>query len=73
MTDRQHEHNPATDPPGAQSDQNREDAQSGHRDDETHPEPRTSGSPAQSERGESSTSGKQPEDPAPSEPRKDAD
>ena len=36
------EHNPATDPPGAVSDQNREENQSGHREDGTHPEPRTS-------------------------------
>jgi hypothetical protein len=39
----EHEHDPATDPPGAQSDQNGEEAQSGHREDGTHPEPRTSG------------------------------
>ena len=38
-------HDPASDPPGAVSDQNREENQSGHRDDETHPEPRTSGEP----------------------------
>ena len=37
------EHDPATDPPGAVSDQNGEEAQSGHRDDGTHPEPRTGG------------------------------
>lgn len=43
MTQRRSEHNPATDPPGAVSNQNREDNQSGHRDDRTHPEPRTGG------------------------------
>ncbi len=37
------EHDPANDPPGAVSNQNGEEAQSGHREDETHPEPRTSG------------------------------
>jgi hypothetical protein len=36
------------DPPGAVSDQNNEEAESGHRDDGTHPEPRTS---EQSDRG----------------------
>lgn len=46
MPDDMSEHNPATDPPGVQSDQNREDAQSGHREDRTHPEPRTSGKEA---------------------------
>lgn len=39
------EHDPATDPPGAVSNQNGEEAESGHREDETHPEPRTSGEP----------------------------
>jgi hypothetical protein len=39
------EHDPASDPPGAVSNQNREENQSGHRDDETHPEPRTTGEP----------------------------
>jgi hypothetical protein len=39
------EHDPASDPPGAVSDQNGEEAQSAHRSDGTHPEPRTSGRP----------------------------
>lgn len=43
MDKAQHEHDPRTDPPGAVSDQNREEAQSEHRDDQTHPEPRTRG------------------------------
>ena len=43
MTERSSEHNPATDPPGAVSNQNREENQSGHREDRTHPEPRTRG------------------------------
>jgi hypothetical protein len=38
-------HDPATDPPGATSNQNGEEAESGHRDDSTHPEPRTTGRP----------------------------
>lgn len=42
MTEQQ-PHDPKSDPPGAVSDQNREEGQSGHRNDETHPEPRTSG------------------------------
>ena len=37
------DHDPASDPAGAISNQNREESQSGHRDDETHPEPRTTG------------------------------
>lgn len=37
------EYDPRVDPPGAISDQNREEAHSGHREDETHPEPRTRG------------------------------
>jgi hypothetical protein len=52
----QHDHDPSTDPPGAVSDQNGEEAQSGHRKDGTHPEPRTSGkTPEQHESDESST------------------
>jgi hypothetical protein len=43
MTEGQSKHHPESDPPGAQSDQNREEAQSGHRRDGAHPEPRTSG------------------------------
>lgn len=43
MTERKADHEPASDPPGAVSNQNREDNQSGHREDRTHPEPRTSG------------------------------
>ena len=39
----QHDHDPSSDPPGAVSDQNGEEGQSGLRKDETHPEPRTSG------------------------------
>lgn len=39
----QKRHDPNSDPPGAVSDQNREEGQSGHRQDRTHPEPRTSG------------------------------
>jgi hypothetical protein len=37
------DHDPETDPPGAVSNQNQEEAESGHREDGTHPEPRTSG------------------------------
>jgi hypothetical protein len=43
MTERKAEHDPASDPPGAVSNQNREENQSGHREDGTHPEPRASG------------------------------
>jgi hypothetical protein len=43
MTENKSEHDPSSDPPGAVSDQNREENQSAHRDDGTHPEPRTSG------------------------------
>jgi hypothetical protein len=43
MTDHEHDHDPSSDPPGAVSDQNNEENQSGHREDGTHPEPRTSG------------------------------
>jgi hypothetical protein len=49
------QHDPATDPPGAVSNQNGEEAQSGHRKDGTHPEPRTSGRPARN-RGKRSDS-----------------
>ena len=41
-----------TDPPGAVSNQNGEEAQSGHRPDGTHPEPRTA--------GESKSGGREP-------------
>lgn len=41
MSQDNNDHDPATDPPGAVSDQNGEEAQSGHREDGTHPEPRT--------------------------------
>ncbi len=34
---------PDSDPPGAVSNQNGEEAESGHREDGTHPEPRTRG------------------------------
>jgi hypothetical protein len=43
MTQPNNDHDPTSDPPGAVSDQNGEEAQSGHREDGTHPEPRTSG------------------------------
>lgn len=43
MTDASTEHDPASDPPGAVSDQNGEEAQSGHREDGEHPERRTGG------------------------------
>ena len=43
MTEQNQGHDPSSDPPGAVSDQNREENQSGHRDDGKHPEPRTSG------------------------------
>ncbi len=43
MSEKQSAHQPATDPPGAVSNQNGEEAQSGHRKDQTHPEPRTGG------------------------------
>lgn len=46
MTDEHQGHDPRSDPPGAISDQNREEGQSGHRRDRTHPEPRTSGAKA---------------------------
>ncbi len=34
-------YDPKTDPPGAVSNQNREEGESRHREDHTHPEPRT--------------------------------
>lgn len=43
MSPRRSEHNPATDPPGAVGNQLPEEQPSEHRDDQTHPEPRTSG------------------------------
>jgi hypothetical protein len=43
MTERKSQHDPASDPPGAVSNQNGEENQSGLREDETHPEPRISG------------------------------
>jgi hypothetical protein len=55
MTEGKSDHDPKTDPPGAVSDQNNEEGQSGHRDDGTHPEPRTSGKePKEHERSDSS-------------------
>jgi hypothetical protein len=54
MTEHKNDHDPASDPPGAVSDQNGEESQSGLREDGTHPEPRTSG--------------KEPEKPDTSEP-----
>lgn len=55
MTEHKSDHDPATDMPGAVSDQNGEENQSGHRDDGTHPEPRTSGKgPERSEASDSS-------------------
>ena len=54
-------HNPATDPPGAVSDQNGEEAESGHRDDGKHPEPRTRDQPIRDEQDvEDAASGKHP-------------
>jgi hypothetical protein len=55
MKPRRSEHDPATDPPGAVSDQNQEDAPSGHRDDQTHPEPRTTGKEPEKEEHEHSS------------------
>jgi hypothetical protein len=43
MTQGRSEHDPTSDPPGAVSNQNQEQAESGHRQDGTHPEPRTTG------------------------------
>jgi hypothetical protein len=43
MTERRSEHDPASDPPGAVSNQLPEEQPSEHRDDQTHPEPRTTG------------------------------
>lgn len=43
MPTRRSEHDPASDPPGAVSDQLPEEQPSEHRDDQTHPEPRTTG------------------------------
>jgi hypothetical protein len=45
------------DPPGAISDQNREEQPSEFRDDETHPEPRTSENPADRERSKDDSAG----------------
>jgi len=45
-------HSEPDDPPGAISDQNREEAQSGMREDETHPEPRTRDKRAATDRGD---------------------
>ncbi|HEX3616476.1 MAG TPA: hypothetical protein VHU61_08060 [Solirubrobacteraceae bacterium] len=56
MTQDKTDHDPSSDPPGAVSDQNGEEAESGHREDGTHPEPRTSGdAPKRHESDESST------------------
>ena len=43
MIERKSQHDPASDPPGAVSNQNGEENQSGHREDKTHPEPRITG------------------------------
>ncbi|HWE59227.1 MAG TPA: hypothetical protein VG228_05985 [Solirubrobacteraceae bacterium] len=43
MTEHDNAHDPQSDPPAAVSNQNGEEAQSGHREDGTHPEPRTAG------------------------------
>ena len=43
------------DPPGAVSDQNQEEAESGHRDDATHPEPRSKDGSDASRKGEPSS------------------
>jgi hypothetical protein len=56
-TQRHSEHDPATDPPGAVSNQNGEEAESGHREDGTHPEPRTSGRPAKKREQRRSSTG----------------
>lgn len=50
-------HDPATDPPGAVSNQNGEEAQSGHREDGAHPEPRTTGEPPKKHRANDRHSG----------------
>lgn len=42
-------------PPGAVSNQNQEEAESGHRDDETHPEPRSKDGPDASGKRERSS------------------
>jgi hypothetical protein len=55
-------HNPATDPPGAVSDQNGEEAESGHRDDGKHPEPRTRDQPIREQDVEDAASGKREQD-----------
>jgi hypothetical protein len=55
MTDHEHEHDPSSDPPGAVSDQNHEEAQSGHREDGTHPEPRTSDKASEEHESDDST------------------
>ncbi len=57
MAEARSEHDPASDPPGAVSDQNREEAQSGHRRDGTHPEPRTTGEPPKKHDDREQTSG----------------
>ena len=58
MTRSDSKHDPETDPPGAVSDQNGEEGQSGLREDGTHPEPRTSG-----ERPSERSSEDEPQDP----------
>jgi hypothetical protein len=54
MSENQHT---ASDPPGAVSNQNGEEAESGHRRDGTHPEPRTSGRPAKKRRHRDDSTG----------------
>ena len=57
MTEHKSHHDPANDPPGAVSNQNGEENQSGHRDDQTHPEPRTNGKEAKEREQPDSKSG----------------
>jgi hypothetical protein len=55
MTEHKTDHDPSTDPPGAVSNQNGEEAESGHRKDGTHPEPRTSGEPTKDDESDGSS------------------
>jgi hypothetical protein len=52
----------ASDPPGAVSDQNLEEQESGHRADRSHPEPRTGGTGGGGASGRSDEPAKQPPD-----------
>jgi hypothetical protein len=62
MTEHESDHDPATDPPGAVSDQNGEEGQSGLREDGNHPEPRTSGKPSSEDHQQHPTRGAAGED-----------